>query len=112
MRKNPFDDVHGDKVIGYKIMHCEKGYAFSLANRRLKIKLRKGTVVQFPGVGIFLGPTAKYVLDYYRGGANEVLLTFEFDPAHVVYGNLTDRESEAAVSRAKLIDHEILPDDE
>lgn len=101
-----------EKRLGYKVMHHENGKAVSKADSRQAFDLRKGEVVRFPGKGIWLALKKEYVLDYYRGGGSEVLLTFEFDPRDLTAGNLTDREAEFAVSEAVLKDFEILPDED
>jgi hypothetical protein len=96
------------RLKGYKVMRIEDGQLISGANSRLKIPARKG-MIRMPGRGIYLSPNRKYVETYYSGLADEeVMLTLEFDSADITWGNLTDRESEVAVSKAKIVNIEPL----
>ena len=62
-----------------------------------------------PGLGLYLAPTRRYVLDHYSGLADEeVLLTLEFDPSKLTSGNLSDREPEFSVREATIVDYEVL----
>jgi len=94
---------------GYKVMRYENGRAIAGADSRQSFVPRVGTTVSMDGNGIYMSPNKQYVLDYYSGlHDNEILLTFEFDPSEITFGNLTDRESEIAVVSAKIVDVEAL----
>lgn len=100
---------------GYKIMRYDSARRrmISLANARLSWPIDVGVWIEPPPPGLFLSPNRQYVIDYYGSGgaaegADEVLLTFEFDPREITSGNLADREPEIAVRRARLIDFEVL----
>lgn len=100
------------KMIGYKVMRYEDGKLISGANSSLTFEPKIGEYMRMPGQGIFISPIKDYVLDYYSGlNDSEALLTFEFDPKDIKFGELTDKEPEVGVSRAKLIDFEILDDE-
>lgn len=100
------------KMLGYKVMRFEDGRAVSAADSRHGFGLRKGRVIQMPGVGVFLSTDRQFVLKYYTGLTDdrEVLLTLEFDPKNILTGRETmnDRESVLTVSAAKIVDFEIL----
>lgn len=115
IRKIVTESTSKEKMLGYKAMRYERGEAVSGADSRHRFKVRKGKVVRMPGKGIFLSPNRQYVLDYYAGhNDTEVLLTLEFDPAHITSGanTLSDREPELTVSSAKIVDFELLHFDE
>lgn len=105
MRLNEIERPH---MLGYKIMRFEDGFAISGANSRLAFKPQIGQTVTMPGHGIYMSPNREYVETYYGGHhETEILLKFSFDPVDIIWGNLEDRESEIAVSKAKVIDFEI-----
>ena len=96
--------ANGQALRGYKVMRVERGRLVSGANSRLRFPARKGSVLTMPGQGVFLSPNRQYVLTYYSGLADdEVLLTLDFRPEDIVWGNLTDREPEVGVRRAKVV---------
>ena len=95
--------------IGYKVMKYENGQLVSGANSRLAFPAKVGTILDMPGNGIYMSPNKDYVLDYYSGLAeNEVLVTFEFNPNEITFGNLADKEPEIAVNKAKIVNLEEL----
>lgn len=106
-RANPvtFVSASRGRLLGYKVMDYDpvRREAVSMAGRRIRLPVRRGAVHTMPGKGIFLGASARYVLDYYAGNEFNVLLTYAFDPADVTSGCLTDREPEITVSRARLV---------
>jgi len=101
-------------MLGYKVMKVEDGQFVSGADSRVKLPPQVGVIHTMPGVGIFLGRTPEYVKDYYFSGGfepedpKEFLLTYEFNPAQIISGNLEDREWEISVPSAKLINMEQL----
>lgn len=101
----------GKKMLGYKVMNHKNGKAISGADSRLNIDLKKNTVVEFPGKGIFLSLNKQYVIEHYAVHDENVIMTFEFNSDDVVFGNLTDRETEFSVSKAILKDFEILKEE-
>ena len=96
-------------MIGYKVMNWDpiRKEVVSGANSTIRLPLRKGAVHRMPGVGIFLGNDARYVLDNYAVHDYNALITYTFDPADLKYGNLDDREAEIGVSAAKVIDFDL-----
>ena len=99
-------------MIGFKTMRFDPRTReiVSLADSRQRWSLAIGSIVRPRAPGLFLSPDRQYVLDYYASGgdADEVLLTFEFDPADITRGDLRDREPEIAVRQARLIRAEML----
>lgn len=103
------------KILGYKAMRFEGGFAISGADSRQSFLVRKGHVIRMPGKGIFLSTNREYILKYYAGGNNrDVVLTLAFNPEDIVSGRdtLHDREPELAVSEAKIVDFEIVDNDQ
>jgi hypothetical protein len=103
----------GSVVLGYKVMALspDGSTLVSGADSRQNLPARAGEAVSMPGNGIYMSPNKQYVLDYYTSGpfdeddpGREALVTFEFDPADVVWGNLTDREAEVGVATARIVD--------
>jgi len=98
------------KMIGYKVMRGENGVLISGSNSRIALPMQTGVIHSMPGQGIFLGITPEYVTDYYFSGGEdpddpkEYLITYEFDPSQITFGNLKDREWEISVPSAKVID--------
>lgn len=97
---------------GYKVLYRVHGKLVSKADRRLSFPADVGQVIKMPGPGIFLSTSKQYVLDYYSDGPDaeyddphteEVLLTLEFSPASILRGNLSDADSEVAVSSARVV---------
>jgi len=87
------------------------GMVISGANSRLSFRLVEGATIEMPEQGIFVGGSARYVLDYYGGlFPSEVLLVFEFDTKDIVSGDPFDREPELGVRKAKLIEWLVLGD--
>lgn len=102
-------------MLGYKVMNYDSrtGTITSGRDARQKFPLKKGYTMQMPGNGIYMSLGKDYVLTYYSGLAeNEVLIEFSFDPDDILFGNLTDRETEFAVSEATIKDYEVLESDE
>ena len=103
-RRSYLPEAKGGKRIGYKVMRVEGGKVVAGADSRQSYPLRKGYVIAMPGNGIYLSLQKQYVLDYYSGLADdEVLLTLEFSEKDITTGNLTDRETEVSVKRAKIV---------
>lgn len=100
------------KRLGYKVMRHQNGKAVSGANNGLSFDLKKGATVRMPGNGIYLTLDKEYARTYYSGHDDNVLITFEFDPFDVKWGNLTDRETEFSVSEAKILDWEVYSGEE
>lgn len=102
------------KMTGYKVMRIENGEFVSGANSRIRLPIQVGVIHSMPGQGIFMGKSPEYVTDYYFSGGEdpedpkEALITYEFDPNTIQFGNLTDREWEIGVPSAKVIDIKIL----
>jgi GNAT superfamily N-acetyltransferase len=97
-------------MIGYKIMPFVNGRLVSMADKRQSFSPNVGTVVRLQYPGIWLSLDRQYVIDYYANNDVNALLTFEFSPHDVARGNLTDRETEFAVTKAKLVSVEVLDD--
>jgi len=96
-------------MTGYKVMNTDGKDIWSMANKRLKFPLEKGTIITMPGHGVFLSPNKEYVKDYYAGhNESEAFLTLQFDPSTIISGNLTDREPEITVKSAMIIDFKII----
>ena len=103
----------GQQAYGYKAMKYDPdtGEIHSGADSRVTkgVKLRKGMTLKMPGKGIFMSTNREYVEQYYSGHNDyEALIKFEFNPDEITSGNLTDRENEFTVPRARVIDFEIL----
>lgn len=101
------------RMIGYKIMRLENGRLISGANSRISLPAEIGVIHSMPGNGIYLGKSPEYVRGYYSssesvGDPQEVLITYEFDPSQIMFGNLNDREWEIAVPSAKVLNIEKL----
>lgn len=95
------------KRIAYKVMRYENGFLISGANSNLTFPAKIGQIVVMSGQGVFISPNKQYVIDNYSGLADsELLITFEFDTNDIQFGNLTDREPEVGVSKAKIINLE------
>lgn len=96
-----------NKLIGYKVMSLIDGMLVSGANHKLKYKPEVGSIMTMGGNGIYMSTNKDYVLDYYSGlGDDEVLISFEFNPRQITFGNLTDKDVEIAVNSAKIINLE------
>jgi len=91
-------------LVGWRAMRYDpaRNQAISGANSRIRLPVRAGEHTM-PGLGIFLAPHPKYVLDHYADHDHTVLLKYAFDPAAIRFGNLTDRQAEIAVPRARLL---------
>lgn len=97
-------------MLGYRCMKYVNGRLISGADNRQSFPAEIGQSVQFPGKGIYLSLSKQYVLTYYSGlHDNEAVLTMEFDPKDITFGSLDDVETEIAVSKAKLVAIEPLP---
>lgn len=91
--------------VGYKVMRYDPntGKVIAGADSRLSFIPNIGQKMSMPGNGIYMSTDRNYVLTYYSELADhEVLITFEFDPNHITFGNLTDRETEFAVPSARI----------
>ena len=95
------------KRVGYKVMELRGDRLVSGADRRQSIPARVGHVIKMPGMGVFLSPNRQFVIDYYSGHDDEALLSLEFDDKDITSGNLTDREPEVSVRKAKIVDIEV-----
>ncbi len=107
--------IEGKPMVGYKVMNYDPrtGTLTSGRDARQKFPLKKGYTMNMPGNGIYMSLGKDYVVTYYSGLAeNEVLIEFSFDPDDILFGNLTDRETEFAVSKATINDYEVLESDE
>lgn len=100
------------KLRGYRVMRFQDGEAVSSANSRIRLPLQRNRIHRMPGKGMFLSTSKDYVRTHYAGHDQNVLLTYEFSPAQITSGNLTDREPEISVPTAKLIDWEIFNGDD
>ncbi len=98
------------KMTCYKVMREENGVFVSGANSRITLPIQVGIIHSMPGQGIFLGKSPEYVSDYYFSGGEdpadpkEYLITYEFNPSQITFGNLQDREWEISVPSAKVLD--------
>ena len=99
-----------ESAIGYKVMEIKDGMLVSLADDNFNIPANIGTTIEFPGQGSYLSPNKEFVLQYYSGltDNDEALVTLEFDPADIKSGSMDDLESEISVSKAKIIDIEVI----
>ncbi|MBS49871.1 MAG: hypothetical protein CMN60_21100 [Sphingobium sp.] len=104
------ENIAGEQTMtGYKVMAIENGKVVAGANNRIVLDIKKGDTMRMPGNGIYMSLDRDYVLDYYSGLAEEeILVTFEFNPNDIIFGNITDRETEFTVPSAKVIDIEYL----
>lgn len=102
------------KKLAYKIMPLIDGKLMSGAGKQLgEFDLRRGSVIQMPGNGIYMSTNRDFVLESYSGLAEEeVLLTLKFDTDEISSGNMTDREPEITVPRAAIVSVEYLVDGE
>lgn len=100
-----FAQAHQGPLISYKSMAYEDGNLISGADSRLSFKPEIGMEIRFPGQGLFVSLDRSYVKDYYTGlHDSEAIITVEFNPEDITFGNLTDKETEIAVSKAVLKD--------
>lgn len=100
-------------MTGYKVMRLENGQLVSGANSRISLPAQIGAIHSMPGHGIYLGKTPEYVKSHYSyseqpDDPQEVLITYQFDPSQITFGNLNDREWEIAVPQAKVVNIEPL----
>jgi hypothetical protein len=95
----------GKLLFGFKVMNynMETKEVVSGANSAIRLPLRVGKMHRMPGAGIFLGNDEQYVMDNYAVHDVNALIKYQFDPADLKYGNLTDREAEIGVSQAKVV---------
>lgn len=94
-------------MLGYKAMKYENDMLISGADSRQRFKPIIGQQIKFPGNGIYLSLSKNYVQQYYTGlHDNEAIITLSFNPKDVTFGNLTDKETEIAVSVATLVNVE------
>ena len=106
------------KQLAYKIMPVIDGQVNSGANKNLgAFDLKRGSVLEMPGNGIYMSPHRDYVLDHYSGLADEeILITLKYDTDLIKTGNLEDREPEISVPRAtivkveRLLEGELVPE--
>lgn len=101
-----------DFLIGYRVMAYDpiNHRAISGADSRVTVPLNVGSIHRYPGQGMFLAPTKDYVLDYYQNYENNILMVYEFNKEDIIFGSefLEDKEPEISVSKAKLVEYEIL----
>ena len=105
------------RQMGYKVMLWDEKSqkAMSVCDNNNKIDLVIGKTYRMSGDGIYLGNSKDYVLKYFYvekediNDPTSILLSFEFDTRDIIKGDYTtEYESEFSVSKAKLIDKEIL----
>lgn len=113
---SPFDrsslSLDNPHMLGHKVMRFKKGRAVSMADSRQGFRPTPGMVVRLKGDGMWLSRSCQYVLDHYAVNDVNVLLTFDFDPSDVTVGNLTDRETEFAVTEATLLASTVFADED
>jgi hypothetical protein len=86
----------------------DKKKLISGANSSLKFDARC-CQISMQGNGIYMSTNKQYVIDYYTGLAdNEALITFEFNPKNIIFGNIEDVENEFSIKEATIIDIQIL----
>ena len=100
------------KMIGYKVMNYKDGKAISAADARQAFPLERGKMISFKGKGIFLTLDRQYAIDYYAQHEENAVIKFEFDPDDITDGNLTDKDTEFTVSKAKIVDFDIINEDD
>lgn len=104
-----------DIMYGWKVMRItpDGSQLLSGADSRIRLPVRIGRMITMPAPGLWMSLDKAYVLAHYaQRHDREALLCLSFDPADVTAGNLTDRETEFAVSRATLLSSVILPSEE
>lgn len=96
-------------MLAWKVMHWDPASAelVSGANSRLRFKFELGGILKAPG-GIWLSLDKNYVLQHYAVHDSNALLALRFMPSEIIQGNLTDRETEFAVSRCVFLSMKIL----
>ena len=107
----PGDEVEVARIIRELINDALRvGVDLTAKNIAARFKAAIERVHSMPGQGIFLGKSPEYVTDYYFSGGEdptdpkEHLITYEFDPSQITFGNLQDREWEISVPSAKVVD--------
>lgn len=110
-----YDEIQ-PKKLAYKVMRYdpETGDIISGAdNRQTFSDIKPGSIMNMRGNGIYVSTDKQYVLDYYSElHDNEALLTFEYQPKDILWGNDTDRQSEFTINNVKVIDIEYLEGDD
>jgi hypothetical protein len=102
-----------EKIIGYKVMKFDNDKIISGADNRQAFNLEVGSTIEMTGNGIYLGVNKEYVHSYYAGLADiEVMLTLEFNKSDIITGQLTDKEPELSVRKAKILNTELIVDGE
>lgn len=93
--------------LGYKIAAWDGKKATSLYKPDMIIPTHIGS--ELTG-RIYLGTTRKFVENYYTGGTDlqDILLIYSFDTNDVIKGSLADSEGEIIVSKATLVQFEVL----
>lgn len=94
-------------MIAYKIIDYNNGNPQSMAGKVL-IPMNLG---QYDGEPLYFSLTKQYVIDYYVCNNTNILLTIRFNPSDVIWGNLTDRETEFTLSKFTIIKKEFVTDD-
>lgn len=81
-----------------------------MADSRFRFKPKVGKMYgEGTQAGVYIAPNRDYVLHYYGGNNDiDILLKFKFDKRDIVFGDLSDREPEIAVSKALLVGYEII----
>ena len=120
VKESKFNNLYEDatkkfsekKMIGYKVMNYVDGKAVTAADSRQSFPLEKGKEVSMRGRGIFLTLDKQYAIDYYAQHENNAVIKMEFDTEDVTKGNLTDKDTEFTVSKVKVLDYEIVNEDD
>ena len=104
----------GKEIVGYKVMNYDNDSkkVISGADSRQKFPLEKGKEITMKGKGMFLTLDKQYALDYYAQHEYNALITFKFNTDDVTSGNLTDKDTEFTVSKAKIVDYKIINEDD
>lgn len=98
--------------LAYKVMasNSQNTLLISGADNRLVFPATAG-LLSMPGPGIWLSTNRDHVLDYYAVHDHNVLLTVEFNPAHITRGSLKDSDTEICVPRANIISLDFFTED-
>lgn len=110
MRHNAvtFESLPDGRLVGWRAARYQGGYAVSGADSRQRARLRRGEVTSFTGAGMFLANDRQYVIDYYAGHDQNVVMRYAFRPEDVVRGSLEDAQAEVSVREAELLAFEVL----
>ena len=102
------------QLIGWKVMRTnpEGTRLISGADSKISFPVALNKVIEMPHPGIWMSLCKDYVLQYYRCHDHEALLCLSFFPEDLCAGNLTDRQTEFATSKATLLSCTLLPPEE